>query len=175
MTAPVARLLHALHRLAPDGVTARVPVADLAGEMTVSERRVQQIARQAQAAGLLTVSDAQGGRARGDLAEADRLTRQITHGLTPAGIWDSVRQDYEALQPGITETLDAFWRKPTCPVCHGQQYVRVSFKAGRLPVVVEDHWREISRNSLGVTYHCPRCTTVAGRREVHAAIYEAIP
>ncbi len=114
-------------------------------------------------------------RARGDLAEADRLTRQITHGLTPAGIWDSVRQDYEALQPGITETLDAFWRKPTCPVCHGQQYVRVSFKAGRLPVVVEDHWREISRNSLGVTYHCPRCTTVAGRREVHAAIYEAIP
>jgi len=115
-------------------------------------------------------------RLHGDVAEADRLTRQIVHSHTPAGIWDSVRQDYEVLQPGITETIEAFWTKPTCPMCKGQGYVRVSFVRGQIPPgLVGTHWREISRNSLGLTYHCPRCTTVAGRREVHAATYEAVP
>lgn len=102
-------------------------------------------------------------RARGDIAEANRLTRQIVHGVTPEGIWDSVRQDYEALQPGITEALEAFWTRPTCPACKGQGYVRVDYHQGRVPSFVQPHWREISRNSLGLTYHCPRCTTVAGR------------
>ena len=106
-------------------------------------------------------------RARGDLAESARLTRVIQYSHTPAGIWDSVRQDYEALSPGITEAIEAFWTKPTCSLCKGQKYVRVPFQAGRVPDAVQLHWREVSRNSLGVTYHCPRCTgtTIAARAE----------
>lgn len=59
--APVARLLHTLAGLAPDGATARVPVAALAEATGLQVRRVQQLTRQAQALGFLDI-DTQAGR-----------------------------------------------------------------------------------------------------------------
>jgi len=61
MTPAVARLLHALHTVAPDGVTARIHVADLAAATGLQVRRVQQLARDAEARGLLSITT-QAGR-----------------------------------------------------------------------------------------------------------------
>lgn len=52
----VAKLLHALHRLAADGVTARIHVADLAAATGLQVRRVQQLARDAEARGLVAIT-----------------------------------------------------------------------------------------------------------------------
>ena len=72
--APVARLLHTLAGLAPDGATARVPVAALAEATGLQVRRVQQLTRQAQALGFLDI-DTQAGRGRAN-----------TYTLTPTAL-----------------------------------------------------------------------------------------
>lgn len=95
--APVARLLHTLHRLAADGVTARVTVPDLAVEMGVSERRIQQIARQAAALALLEVADGQGGRGK---PATYTLTDAALATLTPAEA-----ETVKPVSPFTTETV----------------------------------------------------------------------